>query len=120
MMDADPRQQFYDPNQLYYDPTVGMLQPMFVPGNEMLMNQPKPKKTKKQGGSGLANMPSLHFPAILLLGFSWILHSIATFIPYWSTYSGISGSRAGFFLNLIFIKYFFYITKQRSLECKKF
>jgi len=80
-----------------------MSPPGFVPGNQMFVNQPvpikKPKVQKKGGPSVLSRIPSLHLPAIGLFAFSWLLHAIATFIPYWSTYSGISGSRAGFILN---------------------
>jgi hypothetical protein len=99
----DPNQPFYDPNQPFYDPTVVMYPSGFVPGNQMSTNQPvpinKPKKQKKGGPSILSRIPSLHLPAIILFAFSWLLHAIATFIPYWSIYSGISGSRAGFILN---------------------
>ncbi|CAF0973193.1 unnamed protein product [Didymodactylos carnosus] len=52
--------------------------------------------SRKRGGNGLlSKIPSLFFPAIILLGFSWVLHTLATFIPYWSTFRGVSHSRAG-------------------------
>lgn len=90
-----------DPNMPFYDPSSMMMQPDFNFGNPMFMNQPlqmQPMKPKKQNStsSGISRIPSLYFPAILLFWFSWLLHTIATFIPYWSVYPLISGSRAGF------------------------
>jgi hypothetical protein len=89
-----------NPNQPLYDPSSVMIPSNFVPGNEMFINQPgaiNSRKGQRKGGSFfLSGIPSLFLPALILLAFSWILHAIATFIPYWSTYSGISDSRAGF------------------------
>jgi hypothetical protein len=93
-----------DQNQPFYDPSNAAMAPYYGPGgDEMFRNQPTqklPRKPQKPGGSSLlSRIPSLYLPAIILLGFSWLLHAIATFIPYWSIYSNISGSRAGLFLN---------------------
>ncbi|CAF0958286.1 unnamed protein product, partial [Didymodactylos carnosus] len=46
-------------------------------------------------GGFLSRIPNLFIPAIFLLAFSWLLQAIATFIPYWSKYSGVGNSRAG-------------------------
>ena len=91
-----------NPNQLFYDPMMFSMPPNYGFGNQMFMNQPRrmyrAKAPKKKEPSPFSRTPSLHLPAIILFGFSWILHAIATFIPYWSTYSGISDSRAGWFV----------------------
>jgi hypothetical protein len=91
------------PQQQFYDPSVIMLQPNFNPANQMPINQPMFMNQKKAKGAGgpsmVSRIPSLHLPAIILLAFSWLLHAIATFIPYWSVYSGISDSRAGCIFN---------------------
>ncbi|CAF3679951.1 unnamed protein product [Rotaria sordida] len=86
-------------NQPFYNPSAIQMQPNFASGTGMFMNQPinmtsmaPPKKPKS---STTSRIPSLFLPAILLLAFTWILHTLATFLPYWSTYSQISGSRAG-------------------------
>jgi hypothetical protein len=92
-----------NPNQQLYDSSVP---PNFTGGNEMFMNQPSGINPmmlqKKSRSSSLSNIPSLYLPAIILLAFSWLLHSLATFIPYWSVYSGISGSHAGWSFNIDF------------------
>ena len=88
-----------NPNQPLYDPLYPVMTSQFAGGNEMFMNQPRGTSPmisqKKPRSSPLSRIPSLHLPAIILLAVAWLLHTIATFIPYWSTYSGISGSRAG-------------------------
>lgn len=52
-------------------------------------SRPKPAKSTRQGSN-------LFLPALILFIFSWILHTLATFLPYWSTYSPIADSRAGY------------------------
>ncbi len=89
----------FNPNQPFYNPSDGFIPPQHAPfGNEMFMNQPMmmPNQRKPQGKpSILSRIPSLYLPGIGLLAFSWLLQTLATFLPYWSVYSGISGSRAG-------------------------
>jgi hypothetical protein len=93
MIDINPNQPLYDPS----------MPPNFVGGNVMFMNQPRGINPmglqQRPRSSPLSRIPSLHLPAIILLAFSWILHSLSTFMPYWATYSGISDSRAGWNLN---------------------
>jgi hypothetical protein len=91
------------PNQPVYDPSFVNIPQNFIPGNEIITNQRRQRNPRRiqreQRSFSVANIPSLHLPAIGLLAFSWLLHAIATFIPYWSTYSGIGGSRAGLVVN---------------------
>lgn len=88
-----------DPNQPLYDPSMGFIPMDTFGGNPMFMNQPgvayaaMPPARPKQ--SILTRIGNLHLPAIIILAFSWILHTLATFLPYWSTSSKYSGSRAG-------------------------
>ncbi|CAF4184198.1 unnamed protein product [Rotaria sp. Silwood2] len=87
------------PNQLFYNPSAMGMPPNYAFQNGMFidpsMNMQPMKSQKNPGSSFVSRIPSLHLPAILLLTFSWILQSLATFMPYWSVYSGIPNSRAG-------------------------
>jgi len=87
----------YDPNQVLDDAPLFTIPPSLPPPNPMMFNQPipMPAKAPKPKSVPFANVPSLHIPAIALLALSWILHTIATFIPYWANYSGVNKSRAG-------------------------
>ncbi|CAF1045817.1 unnamed protein product [Adineta ricciae] len=89
-----------NPNRLFYDPSIAGMPMDYTGGQGMFMNQPAGMypmvpQQRKPKASPLSRIPSLHLPAIILLGFSWLLQTLATFLPYWSTYSGISDSRAG-------------------------
>ena len=81
-----------NPNRVFFDPSIAGV-PMDYTGGQgmypMISQQRKPK------ASPLSRIPSSHLPAIILLGFSWLLETLAKFLPYYSTYSGISDSRAG-------------------------
>ncbi|CAF1321607.1 unnamed protein product [Rotaria sp. Silwood1] len=93
------------PNPVFYNPSAMGIPPNYAFDNRMFINQPmnmqpmkpkKPKKPKKNRSSPfVTRIPSLHLPAIILLGFSWVLHALATFLPYWSVYSSVPNSRAG-------------------------
>ncbi|CAF1134556.1 unnamed protein product [Adineta ricciae] len=81
-----------NPNRLLFDPSIAGMPMDYSRGQGMYPMISEPRKPKV---SPLSRIPSLHLPAIILLGFSWLLQTLATFLPYWSTYSGISDSRAG-------------------------
>jgi hypothetical protein len=51
--------------------------------------------SRQTQSSSARRAPSFFLPALILFALAWIMHGIATFIPYWSVYSGISDSRAG-------------------------
>ncbi|CAF3482808.1 unnamed protein product [Adineta steineri] len=93
MIDINQNQPLFNPTVPYMPTNMG------VSGNEMFLNQPGGMNSmplqKKAKQSPLSRIPSLHLPAIILLAFAWLLQTLATFLPYWSTYSGIDDSRAG-------------------------
>jgi hypothetical protein len=95
-------------NQPFYDPSLVNIPPNFIPQNEIFPPlQKNPRRPPKQGKSSfLSGIPSLHLPAIMLLAFSWIIHAIATFIPYWSIYPSIDDARAGLFSFFLFRNFF--------------
>ena len=89
-----------NPNRAFFDPSIAGVPMDYTGGQGMFMNHPTGmypmiSQQRKPKTSPLSRIPSLHLPAIILLGFSWLLQTLATFLPYWSTYSGISDSRAG-------------------------
>ncbi|CAF3388028.1 unnamed protein product [Rotaria socialis] len=89
----------FNPDQPFNDPSFMGMPPNFNYGNGMFLYPPTDMRLMQQQKKPLppilSRIPSLHLPAIILFTFCWILHGIATFLPYWSTYSGISDSRAG-------------------------
>ena len=87
-----------DFNQPFYDPSVMNMPPNFISRPQLFIPPPtnvKPRRTQKPKTPFLSGVPSLHLPAILLFLFTWIIHAIATFIPYWSIYPNIADARAG-------------------------
>jgi hypothetical protein len=86
-------------DQPLFDPSVALTPAVAPGGNGMFMNQPGGMypvgPQMKVKSSSPPRIGGLHLPALILLAFSWLLHTLATFLPYWSTYSGYSGSRAG-------------------------
>lgn len=71
--------------------------PRAINEDEILQHPPMDMSTpKRQKPSKLSRIPSLHLPAIILFSFANVLQAVATFLPYWSIYTGIPNSRAGF------------------------
>ena len=70
---------------------IGGNEQFFVPPMPMVPNTIPQQKPSSESRSS----SGLFLPALILFAFTWILQALATFLPYWSTYSGIPDSRAG-------------------------